>query len=113
MSDRYANMVKFWLRKYFRDAKHKMMDSRENSRAFSDNADEIIGTNHPEFLKELLELRFNAEEQETLQSMRYKSLLLIGREGRGKQNLIESVCNELNLEVVVIFGAKIYGWTSR
>ncbi len=99
MSDRYANMVKFWLRKYYRDSKHKMMDSRENSRAFSDIGDENIGTNNPEFLKELLDLRFNAEEQETLQSMRYKSLLLIGREGRGKQSLIETVCSDLNLEV--------------
>ena len=99
MSDRYANVVKFWMRKYFRDLKHKLTDSRETSRNFSDVAEETIGVNNPEFLKELQDLRFNTEEQELLQAMRYKSLLLIGKEGRGKQNLIESVCNDLNLEV--------------
>jgi len=102
MSDRYANVVKFWLRKYFRDLKNKLVDSRETSRNFSDIGDENIGTNHPEFLKELQDLRFNTEEQELLQAMRYKSLLLIGKEGRGKQNLIESVCNELNLEIIEV-----------
>jgi len=102
MSDKFSNMTKFWIRKYFRDLKNRMMDSRENSTALSDITEESIGVNHPEFLKELQDLKFSVDEQDYLRSMKYKSLLLVGKEGRGKLSVIKSVCNELNLEVIFL-----------
>jgi len=99
MNDRYANMVKFWLRKYLRDQKYKMMDSKETSRTLSEITEESVGIGHLDFLKELTELRFNNEEQEILKGMKYKCLLVVGKEGRGKLSLVQGICNDLNLEV--------------
>ena len=80
------------------------MDSRENSTALSDITEESIGVNHPDFLKELQDLKFSVDEQDFLRTMKYKSLLLVGKEGRGKLNLLKTVCTELNLEVILCIG---------
>ena len=61
MNDRYANMLRFWLKKFFRDQKNKLFDSRETSRGLSEITEESIGIMHPDFLKELEDLRFNTE----------------------------------------------------
>ena len=100
MTDRYAKIITFWLKNYFRELRHKCIDSTENSRSSSLFLEDNVGVSHPDSLKGLEEGRFSQEEQDILQNMRYKSLLLIAKEGRGKLSLIQSVCNELNLEVI-------------
>jgi len=99
MNDGYANMVKLWLKKFLRDQRVKMIDSKETSRTLSEITEESLGVGHPDFLRELEDLRFNNEEQEILKNMKYKSLLIVGKEGRGKLSLIQGVCNDMNLEV--------------
>lgn len=92
-------MVKLWLRRFFRDQKSGGSETKATSRSMSDLDEFSMGFNQADFEKELLDMKFTPEEQDLLRSMNYKSLLLVGKEGRGKLRLIQSVCNELNLKV--------------
>lgn len=92
-------MMKFWLRKFFKDQRYKTTELKENSRSLSQFDEESNGASYFDFEKEFRDLKIAPEDQETLKNMRYRSLLVAAKEGRGKLSMLQSVCTELNLEV--------------